>query len=324
VQRHTGRDQTYAGGDIINGKNLDNDKVLESTDLFPSINFIYELTANQNLRASYSRTIARPSFKELSFAQIIDPLSNRIFNGSLFTYPAWDGQLTETRIDNIDLRWELFLERGQMFSVSGFYKQFDDPIELVRIPEQQTSTEYQPRNVGDGRLFGVELEMRKSLEFASYLLSNFEFNGNVTFVSSEIDMTTTEFNSRKTYEKTDETIEDTRVMAGQSPYVINAGITYENQENGWEGGVFYNVKGPTLLIVGAGLFPDIYANEFHSLNLSLLKRLGKEEKTVIDFKISNILAQKTESYYQSFRAQDELYSSYNPGTSFSIGISHNF
>jgi outer membrane receptor protein involved in Fe transport len=191
VQRHTGRDQAYASGDV-NGRNLDNDKVLESLDLFPTANFIYSLTKDQNLRFSYTRTIARPSFKELSFAQIIDPITNRIFNGSLFTYGDWDGQLVETRIDNIDLRWELFLKRGQIFSVSAFYKRFDNPIELVRIPEQQTSSEYQPRNVGNGQLYGFEMEFRKDLDFISASLTNFNLSANFTWVYSEIDMTDTE------------------------------------------------------------------------------------------------------------------------------------
>jgi outer membrane receptor protein involved in Fe transport len=324
VQRHTGRDQTYASGDMTNGKNLDNEKVLESTDLFPSVNFIYTLTEKQNLRASYSRTIARPSFKELSFAQILDPITNRIFNGSLFTYTDWDGSLTETRINNIDLRWELFLERGQIFSVSGFYKQFDNPIELVRIPEAQTSTEYQTRNVGDGQLFGLELEIRKDLDFISPKLKHFNLNGNLTLVESVIEMTQVEFNARKNYEKTGESIEDTRAMAGQSPYVINAGLIYSHYEKGLDAGIFYNVKGSTLTIVGVGLYPDVYIEPFHSLNFSINKKFGEDQRTQLDVKISNLLNDKVESVYRSYEARDALFSSLNPGTTFSIGISHKF
>jgi outer membrane receptor protein involved in Fe transport len=320
-QRHTGRDQRYASGDTKNGRNLVNEKVLGSLDLFPSLNLIYSFTETINLRTSYTRTIARPSFKELSFAQILDPVSNRIFNGSLFTYGAWDGKLTETRIDNIDLRWELFGERDQIYSVSLFFKKFDDPIELVRIPEQQTSTEYQPRNVGDGRLYGIELEFRKELGFISPYLDLFSLNGNITLVRSEIDMTETEYNSRKSFEKTGETISDTREMAGQSPWVINAGINYIHPETGIQTGIYYNVKGQTLAIVGAGLFPDVYAEPFHSLNFSFNLPVGKKERTGIDFRISNILNDKNEYLYHSFRADPQIYSSYNLGRTFSLGVS---
>lgn len=324
TQNHTGRDQTFASGDDVNGRNLVNERVLESIDFFPSANLIYALTKDQNLRFSYSRTIARPSFKELSFAQIIDPISNRIFNGSLFTYGDWDGKLVETRIDNIDFRWELFLKKGQIFSVSAFYKKFKNPIELVRIPEQQTSSEYQTRNVGDGMLYGLEFEFRKELEFLSSKLSHFSVSGNFTWVKSQIDMTDAEYNSRKGYEKLNQAIIKTRQMAGQSPYVINAGITYNNFETGLNAGIFYNVKGPTLYIVGAGLFPDVYQEPFHNLSFSINKKIGKNKKTVIDFKISNILNDKNEILYKAYEAENQIFESRSLGVAFGLGISHKF
>jgi hypothetical protein len=324
VQRHTGRDQRFANGDSLEGRNLDNVKVLDALDFFPSANFIFAATEKQNIRLSYTKTIARPSFKELSFAQILDPVTNRIFNGSLFTYGDWDGQLQETRIDNLDLRWELFLEGGQLFSVSGFYKHFDKPIELVRIPEQQTSTEFQPRNVGNGTLFGIELEIRKNLEFITKSLESFNFNANVTLVQSQIDMTDLEYNSRKTYEKVGQTIERTRAMAGQAPYVINAGFSYNNTNKNFDAGLFYNVKGATLAVVGAGLFPDVYSEPFHSLNFSFNLRTGKEKTSTLSVRIDNMLSDRLEAFYQSYEAQKQIFSSLNPGRTFSVGYSHSF
>jgi TonB-dependent receptor len=324
VQRHTGRDQRYASGDTENGENLVNEKVLDSFDFFPSVNTIFHLNEHQNIRLSYSKTIARPSFKELSFAQILDPVSNRIFNGSLFSYPNWSGNLTETRIDNIDLRWELFLGRGELFSMSAFYKNFDKPIELVRIPEQQSSTEYQARNVGSGLLYGVEIELQKNLGFMANALRNISLSGNLTLVESQTEMTDTEYNSRKSFEKPGEITERTRQMAGQSPMVLNAGIHYGNYEAGWDAGLFYNVKGSTLSIVGMGLYPDIYEKPFQSLNFSLNKKIGQDQKTSVSFKASNLLNSKAESVFKSFMAEPELYHSINPGRSFSIGISYKF
>lgn len=332
-QRHTGRDIAYASGDIINGNNLVDEKVLESINLFPTVNFTYELKPKMNLRASYTRTIARPSFKELSYAQILDPITNRIFNGSLFAYSnlidgqqtvTWDGNLKETNIDNVDLRWEYFMKRAQFVSISGFFKNFTNPIELVRIPEQQTSAEYQTRNVGNGRIFGGEFELRKNFDFISPVLADLSFNTNVTVVYSEISMTDIEYNARKTYERKGETIQRARDMAGQSPWVINCGLSYTNNKIGINVGIFYNVKGPTLAIVGTGLIPDVYSQPFHSLNFSYNQKLGKDQNTVIDFKVSNILNSKTESYFQSYNAEKKLFSSFNPGITFSVGVNHNF
>ncbi len=322
LQRHTGRDQLYAGGDTQNGRNLENDDVLQSMDIFPSVNLIYSVTANQNLRASYSQTIARGSFKEISYAQILDPISNRFFNGSLYPYNNWDGNLKTTNIDNYDFRWELFMPGAQIFSVSAFYKTFINPIELVRIPEQQTSTEYQPRNVGNGELYGVELEFRKNFGFISLAMENFSLSGNFAYISSKIDMSEAEYNSRKNYEKTGETIKNYRVMAGQAPYLVNMGLSYNNNETGVDAGLFYNVKGPVLYIVGGGLFPDIYHQPFHSLNLSVSKSIGA--KLNVAFKVSNILNDRTEYVYKSFEAEDQPFEMYSPGRSFSLGLSMKF
>lgn len=324
VQRHTGRDQLWSNGDTINGNNLDNAKVLDALDFFPSLNVIYAINENQNLRASATRTIARPSFKELSFAQILDPVTNRFFNGSLFEYAAWNGQLIETRIQNYDLRWEIFGTLNQLFSVSAFYKVFDSPIEMVRIPEQQTSAEFQPRNVGAAGLIGGEIELRKNLEFLSPKLADFGINLNFTYVESYVDMTDVEYNSRLTFERIGETIPRQRQMAGQAPYVINAGLTYGNFEKGINAGLFYNVKGETLTIVGTGLIPDVYTDPFHSLNFSFSKSIGEKQNTTIDFRVNNILNDNIDLFYKSHEAERQAFTRMTPGRAFSIGVSHAF
>ena len=324
VQRHTGRDAEFANTGT-EGNNLDNEKVLDAFDLFPSVNFIYALTDEQNLRLSYSRTIARPSFKELSFAQILDPVSNRIFNGGLFPYPPeWDGNLTETRIDNFDFRWEMFMDRGQMISLSAFYKAFDNPIELVRIPEAQTTNDFQPRNVGDSEIIGLEFEFRKSLDFISMSLQNYSVSGNFTYVESSLRMSNTEFRARKNAEKVGENITETRDMAGQAPYIINAGFAYNNPDIAMDAGLFYNVKGRTLIIVGNGLYPDVYSEPFHSLNFNMNKALGAERRAEINFSVSNILNDVREEFYTAFRAEDQLFQRWSPGVEIGVGFSYRF
>jgi TonB-dependent receptor len=321
VLRHTGRDQEGASGST-GGNVLNNEKVLDLLDLFPSVNFIYSLNDDQNLRATFSRTTARPSFKELSYAQILDPLSNSIYNGGLHQYDDWDGQLVSTYINNIDLRWEMFKQKGQMLSVSAFFKTFEDPIELVRIPEAQTSTEYQTRNVGDGQLLGAEFEFRKELDFIG--LSDFNLSSNLTIVESQIEMTNTEYESRKNQERDGQNIDNKRVMAGQAPYVVNAGLTYGNKVARLDAGLFYNVKGKTLSIVGGGIYPDVYTNPFHSLNFSLNKKLGNEGKSTFEFKVANIMGNDYQEVYTSYKADDVLHEKYSPGRSFSLGYKYKF
>lgn len=302
----------------------DNEEMMNSTNFFPTANLIYSITEDINLRGGYARTIARPSFKEMSFAQIIDPISNRTFNGGLWAIGSWDGDLKETNINNFDVRLEFFPSGDQIFSISGFYKTFKNPIELVRIITANTGNEYQPRNVGDGTVFGAEFEFKKHLGFISEGLRDLAISSNVTIVKSEIEMTEEEFKSRKDFEREGENVENTRDMAGQAPYVINAGIEYLNPDVGLQTGLFYNVRGKSLSVVGTGLFPDVYAQPFNSLNFTLNKKFGEEQRTKISLQVSNILDDKVEDLFESYNAPSEIFESRRIGRTFSLGISYDF
>lgn len=320
--------QTYTGSNQQR-EQFNDLKVIDDLDLFPTANLIYSLNENQNLRGSYSSTIARPSFKEASFATIVDPITGRTFIGGFSEdidastgEVLWDGDLRATRINNYDLRWEMFMNGGQTISVSAFYKSLDAPIEIVQY--SQATNNFQPRNVGNGQLFGVELELRKNLDFLGELFEEFTFSSNVTIVDSEIEMSETEYQSRLTNAREGQTISTTRDMAGQAPYIVNLGLAYEGFENGWEAGVYYNVQGETLHIVGIVDRPDIYTVPFHSLNLNANKSFGPDNRMKIGFKIDNLLGDDREKMFQSFNTADQLFTRLSPGTSVSVRFGYKF
>lgn len=313
----------YYSGRNQNGERFSNQQMFNDLNFFPTANLIYELKENQNLRISYARTIARPSFKEASFATILDPISGRTFIGGFFKdinvstgEVIWDGNLVSTNIDNFDLRWELFQEGGQLFSVSAFYKMLKNPIEIVQYV--QAAGNFQPRNVGDGTLIGVEIELMKNLGFMGSLLENFNFNLNTTYVHSQIEMSASEFQSRQLTAREGQVIKNTRQMAGQAPYLINTGISYKNKVNKMEVGVFYNVQGKTLKFVGPGDRPDIYSVPFHSLNVNFNMPFGENDQYSIGCKVSNLLNDLRQEVFSGYEAQDQIFTQLNPGTSFSL------
>lgn len=320
-------DQFYTGSNQTQTIVFDNEKVLDDLDLFPTINLINSLTENQNIRFSFSRTIARPSFKEMSFAEILDPITGRTFVGGLFeettnggTEVLWDGQLEATRINNFDLRWEKFLPAGQLFSVSAFYKTFDKPIEMVQFLSDPGA--FQPRNVGNGTVAGVELEFRKSLAFLAPKLENLFFTFNGTLTESSIQMSESELRSRRLTAREGQEISTKRDMAGQAPYIINSGISYTNFVNGLEAGVFYNVQGSTLNYVGFGNRTDTYTVPFHAVNLSINKTFGQEERMKAGLNIQNLLNQSRQEVFRSYQAEDQIFSSLNPGTLINFNFSY--
>jgi hypothetical protein len=316
--------QKYSG--INQSKEVfDNVTVLDDSNIFPTANLIYSLTENTNLRASFTKTIARPSFKEASYATIIDPISGRTFIGGFFPdidvttgEQIWDGNLESTNISNMDLRYEYFQSGDQNISLSTFYKGFKNPIEIVQYV--QAANNFQPRNVGDGKVLGVEVEFRKNI--GTLESSNFAINGNVTVTKSEIEMSETEFRSRQANARDGEVIDNIRDMAGQAPYIINGGISYNNSKQTFEAGIFYNVQGRTLQFVGVADRPDIYSKPFQSLNFTASYDFGPTDNIKIGVKAENILGSKRESVFQSFNTNDKLFTSLSPQRSFSLSLSY--
>ena len=319
IHRYTGQNQL---GTIV----YNNEKVLENLGLFPAVNLVYSVNENQNFRFSYGKTIARPSFKELSFAEIYDPITGRTFVGGLFRdvnivngeeKVYWDGNIRSTNIHNLDLRWEVFPDRGRTVSISAFYKKFVDPIEIIQYATQPGA--FQPRNVGDGQVIGGEFEIRENLAWISEKTKAFDFVLNVTVVDSRIQLSETEYESRVENARTGQTIERYRKMAGQAPYIINGGFSFNGVEKGFfshmQAGLFYNVQGETLQFAGIIDRPDIYSVPFHSLNFNVNKTFGKDEQYTLGLRVSNCLNDKRESIFKSFNADDQFFTQLSPGVS---------
>lgn len=304
--------QNNTGTDIY-----DDEKTIEELDLFPSANFIYEVNDESNMRLSYFRTVARPSFKELSVVQIPDLLTGLIFLGNIDLQPSY--------INNFDLRYEFFGEKAQMFAVSGFYKRFKDPIELVAY-SFVAPNQFTPRNSPEAEVYGIEFEGRKNFNFISENLANLSLNVNVSLIKSEIEMAKgagEEYESRQQFARNGETVDDTRELQGQSPFLVNVGLNYNNTDSGFETGVFYNVQGKTLEVVGFGKNPDVYTQSFNSLNFNLSKSFGEDNRSKVSLKIDNILNDDRLSQYESYGDTNANFSLRNPGTTFSLGYSMN-
>lgn len=302
----------------------EHEKVLDKIDWLPSLSLIYMITENMNLRASYGRTVARPTFRENSIAQIYDPIQDRTYLGGIDL--AAGTHVRESRIDNFDLRWEYFFKPGEIISVSGFRKHFTDPIEIVAF--ELNPDNVQPRNVGNGTVWGMELELRKNFAFIHEKLKALSAGTNVTFVASAIKMSNEEYigstgdGGRLGNAREGETVTDTRAMSGQSPCVVNASLSYSNPEIGMDASLSYNVQGKRLSVVGSGRVPDVYELPFNSLNLKVSKTLGKSESWQISFSAENLLGSDKKKVYESFKAEERLYEFYSPGRSFAVGLSY--
>ena len=250
-------------------------------DLLPSANFIYSINEKQNVRLSYSKTINRPEFRELAPFLFYDFTNGMSTNGN--------DTLVRARIDNLDFRYEIYPGKGQMFSVSVFNKNFERPIEPTLFGNETTIVY---RNAKKAQNYGMELEFRTNLASllpvdSANVLDDFTLFSNIAIIRSKIDVDST-----------------SRPLQGQSPYIFNGGISYQNEKHAFSVSLSANRVGERIYIVGQALneggkiyYNHIWENSRTFLDLQLTKKLLKK-KLELKLNIQNILAQD-QVFYQN-------------------------
>lgn len=305
INRYTGQNNL---GDIT----YDNQEVLDEMDFLPSLNLLYEYSDKINLRLSANRTLARPTFKEKSLAQIQDLISGRTFIGNI--------DLKETRINNFDIRFENYFDWGELFSVSGFYKKLVDPIELIAYSDASPD-DVQPRNSSEADVMGVELEIRKKLKFLGGFADQNILGGNLSFIRSKVKMGTSEYESRVQNARSGETIDKSRPLVDQAPVIANIFLQYTSLEKMLNLNLSYNYQGKQLTIVGIGRNSDVYTLPYHSLNFNARFKIGASNKIRLSLSVLNVLDQDRIQVYESFGTSDNISEKYRPGRTISLGLS---
>ncbi|MEY3693229.1 MAG: hypothetical protein RL157_553, partial [Bacteroidota bacterium] len=79
-----------------------------------------------------------------------------------------------------------------------------------------------------------------------------------------------------------------RPLQGQSPYVINAGIQYQNEESGTTVSAAFNQVGDRIFIVGSSQEPSVWEKGRAVLDLSINQEVNK--KLSLKFTARDLLA----------------------------------
>lgn len=226
---------------------------LDNTDVLPALNLIYQLNADMNLRAAYSQTVNRPEFRELAPFEFTDVIGGRAVVGN--------PELRRAKVTNVDLRWEWFPSGGagdgEVVAVSGFWKDFVDPIERVVEATAQFRNSYE--NAKGATNVGFELEGRKSL--GNFVLVGF----NYTYTDSEIEL-----------ERGTAQIQTNlnRPLAGQSPHVGNFMLELRNRSRDLFGRVLVNYFDSRIADVGVFGTPDILEEGRTTLDVVVTRTFG--------------------------------------------------
>lgn len=270
----------------------------KNTTYLPSANLTYSITSTMNFRASFAKTVIRPDFRETSYFGFYDPFLNAEIVGD---------DVVSTKIKNSDVRYEWYPTAGEIVSVSGFYKSFDKPIELV-VDQDATGkvTRYRYQNQKDAINYGLEFEFRKSLGFIAgrEWLRNLTLFGNGTIIKSKVHTLST-IGDGSIVEN-----QETRALYGQSPYTANAGISYSSSDYGLT--VSYNRSGRRTYTISSDPNLTEYENGRNLIDLQLYGRLLKQ-KLEIKLSVSNLL-NSTSFYYINANGykQESGTSNYSP------------
>ena len=281
-------------------------KIRTSTFL-PTVNLVYALSSAMNVRAAYSRTLARPNLREIARFRSTDFAASKYFYGN--------DSLRITRITNYDLRWEWFLRPGEILAASVFYKEFIDPIEIAYTNDNWDRF---PTNAPTAKNYGLEFEFRKRFDQYGRLLANFTAGGNLTIVHSAVKIPAQELMVMRSL---DPRISDTRPMANQSPYIVNIMVGYDNPAKGTAATLLYNVFGRRFYYNAPGAAPDIYEMPRPMLDMTISQRIfgGMTLKA----SAKNILNSHFETdYYYLGSGNKTVFRRYDLGSSFGIGLNY--
>ena len=248
----------------------------DTSNLFPTFNVTWRLDARQQFRVSYGRTANRPEFREVS--------PTVFYDFSLASSVQGNVDLKTCYIDNIDFRYEIYPSSGEQITLAAFYKHFDSPIEWTYTVAGGTSLVYSYENALKADSYGLELDIRKSLDFIGLPHFSLSFNG--AYIRSRV-----QFAEGSRFKN--------RPMQGQSPYLINTGIFYQHPKWQFTAAVLYNRIGKRIIGVGRSegstgnddnaRVPDSYEMPRDVLDIALSKQWG--EIFELKFGIRDLLAQ---------------------------------
>ena len=287
-------------------------------DILPSLNLKYAVSETKNIRFAASRTITRPV----------------LFESLPLTYINADGtsergnkRLINSTNTNIDLKFEVFPTKDELFAVTAFGKHIENPIErsfenFGGGSGQQVSY----FNNKTATLFGLELEAIIQLSRLSDNLKGASFGFNTSLMHTEAisqeDRTSQEGTYFDTFDK--------RQLQGASNWLVNADLKYDFKfsEKWTSTATFvYGVYGERIYAVGIAKLDHIYEKPFHKLDFIWSQNINKAWD--VKLSIDNILNPD----YERAMGDKSLIpvtessltvQSFKRGTGFSLGASYKF
>jgi TonB-dependent receptor len=276
---------------------------IEKNDILPALNIVQALSQDMNLRFAVSRTVTRPDFREISSSYIEKILGS---------YERGNPDLEPTSITNADIRWEIFPTSAEIIAVSGFYKFLDKPIENVLLMNADKPISYV--NAENAKNMGIEIELRENLGFIARAMSNFSLAINGSYIYSRVSLGEPKLLGSGYTNKV-------RPLQGQSPYIINSIISYDNKDLGTSFSLLYYHFGKRIIVIGSNGIDDMYEQANGKLDLTLKQNIVNDAS--FKFSVSNILDPQIKTTQQTDLGE-KIARSYKKGISMDLSFNYTF
>lgn len=226
-------------------------------DIFlPSASFKLSLTQSDRIIGSVARTLRRPDFDLITPALFEEAQgdSDMLGNPQLGPEKAW----------GVDLGYEHRMGSGGIVGINFFYRKVTDLIEQTTLLDPDTGVPlegsegegtfiFQPQNVGNGKVWGVEFDLSSDLAFIG--LPNTGIFGNLSLLDSEI----SDFAGKRRFND-------------QSKYVYNFGFIQDFPQAGAAFGATYRKQGSAF---GRVIAEEVTTTYGADLEIFVEKRIGK-------------------------------------------------
>ena len=258
--------------------------------LYPSINLKYAINEKHSIRLANSLTRTLPEFKEIA----------------PFEYVSTTGQITRGNPNieasnnfNYDVKWEFFPTNNQLFSVTGFYKKIEDPIN--RVQDRGSAGIFSYFNSGNkAEIYGIEVESRVNIlnggEDNDQPKLRVNFNASRMWHEQDlkeiVDEATGTLIRSFRYKGLTKT-----ALQGASDWIANTSINFDtNTENPFQASLVGNFASDKVFALGAAEIQTsseinyndaIVENGFVTLDLILNKQLKKHWK--VGLSVKNLL-----------------------------------
>ncbi|BDW92063.1 TonB-dependent receptor [Muricauda ruestringensis] len=286
----------------------------------PSINVKYALTENSNLRAGFSKTASFPEFKEVA-PFVYESVTQRV-GGNPDLLGGLDGNgPTYSDIYNYDVKYEWFLERGEIISIAAFAKTIKDPVNRV-VAADATGTQRYFRTGEQADIYGVELEARKNLLMDSDDNAIVSMGLNAAYTHTEQDLKDIPAGTENTFGTSFD--RDSDELEGASPFIINADLNYSPTFGNYrpKATVAFSYFSDRIFSLGAGSLGNIVEKAVPTLNFVWQNSFGEHFEANLSAK--NILDPDISLIREGTDLGDIVIREYNLGVNIGLTLKYKF